>query len=189
MRKGRLIAVCGPMFAGKTTLLIKEYGEGRGVVIFKPDLDRRFTKRPVLVTHDGEEIPSVLVNNDRPEEMLELVGEVDKVLVDEVNFFGQSLVAVVEELLARGKEVWVAGLDRYADGEPWGSMPRLKKLADRVYELTARCDGEGGKCREPAVYSYFKKPNMEKVTVAGVEEYGAACAKHHKELHQKSKTN
>lgn len=180
-----MIAVSGPMFAGKTTLLIREYGMGEDVVIFKPDLDKRFTKRPVLVTHDGHEIPSVLVNNDRPEEMLELVGEARRVLVDEVNFFDQSLVEVIKRLVGEGKEVWVAGLSRFADGDVWEPMATLEKLADERHELTARCDGAGGRCKQPATRSYFKKSNMDKITVAGVSEYGAACSKHYRQLHHR----
>lgn len=183
MKRGKLVAIAGPMFAGKTSYLIKVYGEGRGVVVFKPDLDKRYTKRPVVVSHDRREIPSVLVNNDRPEEMLELVAEAKTVLIDEVNFFADSIREVVEKLRNQGVDVYVAGLNRYADGDEWGAMNALTQIADERYELTARCDGEGGKCKSPATRSYRKIPNMERVQVAGADEYGAACEEHYRKLH------
>ncbi|MFH1244827.1 MAG: thymidine kinase [bacterium] len=183
MKRGKLFTVSGPMFAGKTNLLIKEYGGGQDAVVFKPDLDRHYTKKPLVVSHDRLEIPSVLVNNDRPEEMLELVGEVGRVFIDGISFFSEALIAVVEKLLDQGKEVWVVGLDRYADGEPWGPMLKIKMKADKHYELFARCDGLQGKCSKPATRSYYKKPHMHRLTVAGVEEYGAACEEHYQILH------
>jgi thymidine kinase len=187
MKKGKLVAIAGPMFAGKTTELIRIYGEGEGVVVFKPDLDKRYTKQPLVVSHDRVEIPSVLVNNDKPEEMLELIGETKTVLVDEVNFFTPSIVQVIEQLLTKGVDVYVAGLDRFADGGVWEPMAGLIKKADQVVMLTARCDGMEGECKAPATRSYFKAPNMDKITVAGADQYGAACEQHYVELHHKGK--
>ena len=187
MKKGKLVAITGPMFAGKTTFLIKVYGDGDGVVVFKPDLDKRYTKRPVVVSHDRSEIPSVLVNNDRPEEILELVGESKKVLIDEVNFFGDQVVEVVKKLLNCGVDVYVAGLDRYADGDMWGSMQQFIQMAEEKHVLTARCDGEQGQCKNPATHSYRKVAEMDRVQVAGASEYGPACSEHYRILHHKPK--
>ena len=49
MKKGKLIAVYGPMFSGKTTYLIEQFDKGRSAVVFKPDLDERYTKKPVVI--------------------------------------------------------------------------------------------------------------------------------------------
>ena len=187
MKKGKLVAITGPMFAGKTTYLIKVYGDGDGIVVFKPDLDKRYTKRPVVISHNKSEIPSVLVNNDRPEEMLELVGDSRTVLVDEVNFFAESVVGVVEKLVMNGVNVYVAGLNMYADGDAWGPMNELMSLADEKHELTARCDGEQGNCSAPATRSYRKVPEMDRVQVSGAAEYGAACREHYPQLHHAPK--
>ena len=49
MTKGKLTAVYGSMFSGKTTYLIEQFDKGSSAVVFKPDLDERYTKKPAVV--------------------------------------------------------------------------------------------------------------------------------------------
>lgn len=183
--KGQLIAIYGPMFSGKTNYLIEQFGEGEASVVFKPDLDERYTKRPVVVSHDRREIPAVLVNHKRPLEMTNLLGEYERVLIDEVNFFSLELVPFVQGLVTHGKQVYVAGLALDSEQQLFGPMTELLKIADKVVKLTAKCDGDQGKCREKATHSYRKIPKQVQIRVAGVDEYGAACKKHYGQLHHK----
>lgn len=186
-KRGKLTVIYGPMFAGKTTHIIREVGDGVGAVVFKPDLDARYTKRPVVVSHNHEEIPAVLVNHRKPWEMGDLVGEAKRIFIDEVNFFDQSLVEWVREQLDAGRHVFASGLMYDSEGEVFGPMSELLKLADQKIEVAARCDGENGQCQEPATKSYRKVPKSEQVRVAGADEYGAACAKHYPVLHHRPK--
>lgn len=186
-RKGSLTAVYGPMFSGKTTYLIEKYGEGKGAVVFKPDLDERYTKRPVVISHDRLEIPAVLVNHKRPGEMTDLLGEFERIFIDEVNFFALDLVPFVKQLVDDGKHVYVAGLLLDSERNIFGPMSELLKIANEKIEVSARCDGNKGKCREPATLSYRKVPKTEQVRVAGANEYGAACEAHYSLLHHKPK--
>lgn len=184
--RGKLTAVCGPMFSGKTTYLIRTFGDGTDAVVFKPDLDARYTKRPVVISHDKEEIPAVLVNHQHPQEMVDLVGTCRRVFIDEVNFFDESLMPYVEQFLAEGRDVYVSGLSEDAEGRVFGPMRLLVAQADERVDLAARCDGMSGTCPAPATRSYRKIPRAEQVSVAGADEYGAACARHYTELHHKA---
>lgn len=187
MTRGKLTAVYGPMFSGKTTYLIQQFDKGNSAVVFKPDLDERYTKKPVVVSHNQEMIPAVLVNHLKPEEMKDLVGDFKVVMIDEVNFFHESLIETVRTFLAEGRDVYVAGLTFDSEYNAWNPMTKLVEMADEKVEMTARCDGEGGKCRLPATHSYRKIPKEVLVRVAGVDEYGAACAKHYPQLHHRPK--
>ena len=187
MKKGKLTAIYGPMFSGKTTYLIEWFGKESGTVVFKPDLDARYTKRPVVISHDNAEIPAVLVNHKKPEEMGYLVAEFQKVVIDEVNFFHDSLIDVIEQFLSEGRDVYVAGLTFDSERNVWNPMTKLVEMADEKVEMTAKCDGEGGKCSKPATFSYRKIPKEELVRVAGAKEYGAACPEHYLILHHKPK--
>lgn len=185
MSKGKLVAVYGPMFSGKTTYIIEAVGTGRDAVVFKPDLDARYTKRPVVVSHNQAEIPAVLVNHKKPWEMSGLVGEAKRIFIDEVNFFDEQLVEWVSEMLDSGREVTVAGLVYDSEGEVFGPMLKLIQHAEEKIEIAAKCDGEEGKCPLPATRSYRKTPKTEQVRVAGADEYGAACEDHYSKLHHR----
>lgn len=185
MKKGKLIAVYGPMFSGKTTYLIKQFGGGENAVVFKPDLDERYTKKPLVISHNQEMIPAVLVNHLKPDEMKALVADFKKVMIDEVNFFHESLIDVVKEFLSEGRDVYVSGLYLDSERTVWGPMATLIELADEKVEVTARCDGDNGQCKSPAVLSYRKIPKIEQVRVAGADEYGATCELHYEQLHHR----
>lgn len=189
MKKGKLVVIHGPMFSGKTTYLIEQFDKGTGAVVFKPDLDQRYTKNPAVVSHNREIIPAVLVNHLKPEEMAMLVGDYRTVMIDEVNFFADSVVDVVTQFLNEGREVYLAGLVLDSERKVWGPMSKLIMMADENVEVSAKCDGDGGKCPVPATLSYRKIPRAEQVSVAGVEEYGACCENHYSELHHSPKKN
>lgn len=187
MTKGKLVAVYGPMFSGKTTYLIEQFDKGASAVVFKPDLDERYTKKPVVISHNQAMIPAVLVNHLKPEEMKDLVGDFKVVMIDEVNFFHDSLIDTVKTFLDEGRDIYVAGLALDSERQIFGPMTRLIELADETVEVAARCDGDGAKCKEPATLSYRKIPKTEQVRVAGADEYGAACTKHYDGLHHRPK--
>lgn len=184
LKRGKLTVVWGPMFSGKTTYLIENFGQGHGVVVFKPDLDERYTKKPAVVTHDGLKIPAVLVDHCAPSEMKILVGGSRLVLIDEANFFEpRALVRTIQELLQEGVDVCVDGLALDSELAVWEPMAGLIKIADESIELKAKCDGDGGNCKRGAIYTYCKAPKKKRIEVAGAEVYGASCSKHYEELH------
>ena len=181
---GRLTTIYGPMFSGKTTYLIQIFRKTPSGVVFKPNLDTRYTERPVVVAHTKDEIPATFVSYGDPTQLLLLVGQHRFVFIDEVNFFSPDLVEVVQTLLGLGISVYAAGLVYDTEQQVWGPMERLIALADEKIEVFARCDGEGGACLQPATKSYRKIPSIAQVQVGGAGEYGACCAMHYQTLHQ-----
>lgn len=186
-KRGKLTVIWGPMFSGKTNWLIEKFGNGVGSVVFKPDLDARYTKEPLVISHDQDEMPAVLVNHRAPSEMLAMTEGVKRVLIDEANFFSQSLVEVIETMLEQGTDVCVDGLMLDSERVVWGPVKELLEKSDEEIELAARCDGDEGKCSREASLSYRKTPNKEQVRVAGSDEYGACCTDHYQDLHRKYK--
>lgn len=187
--QGRLVVGYGPMWAGKTTWLIEHYGDGEGVLAFKPAIDTRYTKNPVLKAHTQLEVPARMVAVETPREILEAVlgaeAIIERVLIDETNFFDDRLLAVVESLLISGRDVFAAGLLLDSDRNDFGATRKLIALADDVVEQFARCDfinGEGN-CRLPACYTYARKKKESQLVVGAAELYGAVCRVHYEVLH------
>lgn len=179
----------GPMYASKTKKLVAAYGDGVGVVAVRPAIDNRYGGQDRIYSKEkGINAPAVAVDHTHPEEILKLVQaalDVRKVIIDEASFFvADPFLKVVQMLRQNNIEVVVGGLAYDANRHPWGPILELLKW-DGVEEnvLTARCDGDSGKCQNPAIWSYAKSTKKEVLEVGSENLYGACCDNHYLELH------
>jgi thymidine kinase len=140
-----LEVIMGPMFSGKTSELIRlvereVYAKKKGA-IFKIAFDKRYSVKQV-VTHNGLRYDAHTVASS--EEGLRKIEEVtasnglDAVGVDEVNFFPQTVVGVLDKL-AQSKRVIACGLNLDFKAEPFETTMELAARADRVRYLSAIC--------------------------------------------------
>ncbi|MFP3813512.1 thymidine kinase, partial [Bacillus sp. SIMBA_005] len=63
----------------------------------------------------------------------------DVIAVDEVQFFGESIIGDLSLLADKGYRVIAAGLDMDFRGEPFGVVPNLMAVAESVTKLQAVC--------------------------------------------------
>ncbi|MEP7166677.1 MAG: thymidine kinase [Candidatus Woesebacteria bacterium] len=179
---GKLMIVTGPMFAGKTTALLSaasRYPADR-IRIFKPKIDVRYSKQAV-VSHTGEQIPAILIDQDCPDLLSSLAGNTQAIFIDELNFFDfDSLSPQIEAVRAKNIEVFGYGLSYDFAKNPFGATLSLIAKADSVLSLQAICDG----CGKPAKHSYRKKKMDEYLVIGGAELYGACCQACWRELAQ-----
>lgn len=180
---GSIEVVCGSMFSGKTDELIRRMRRAviakQKVQVFKPSIDNRYAVEKVT-SHAGNDFAAIPVKNSS--EILEqLQPDVTVVGVDEAQFFDPNIVDVVATLASRDIRVLIAGLDQDFRGEPFGPMPILMALAEKVDKLQAICM----ECGEPASRTQRLvdgKPARydEPIVIVGASEmYEARCRKHH----------
>ncbi|PFG39532.1 thymidine kinase [Georgenia soli] len=192
MRKdglGRLQVVCGPMFAGKSEELLRRVRRaqlaGLAVEIVNHALDERHGVGHVA-SHSGLSVPSHAVPDVAG--LVQLVAEqrLDLLAIDEAQFFGNDLVAVVEDLVLRGVTVVVAGLCVTFDGRPFEPLPSLMAIAEDVTKLTAVCTVCG---EDAAFHQRVREGELPDDGVAdaraataehvgGIETYQARCRRH-----------
>lgn len=187
---GWLEVICGSMFSGKTEELIRrirqsEYGRLK-VKVFKPAIDNRYSNHSID-SHNGSSFAAQSVNNS--EEILSIVEEdVNVVGIDEVQFFDEKIVHVVDQLANQGRRVIVAGLDTNFRGEPFGCMPTLMALSDSITKLNAICTI----CSAPASRTQrliHGKPaayDEPVILVGAAESYEPRCRLHHEVPHKLS---
>jgi len=172
-RAGRIELICGCMFSGKSERLIERIRQARAtgirVAAFKHASDDRYANTQI-VTHSGWREPAYPVAS--PERIAELAGNAAMILIDEVQFFGADLAPTCEQLAEQGCEMVLAGLDRNARGEPFGSMPEIEQLADSVTRVRAVC----AKCGKPAEFSQRITPVEDGKMIGGAESYEPRCA-------------
>ncbi|CAN1288771.1 Thymidine kinase [Linum perenne] len=128
---GEVHVIVGPMFAGKTTALLRriksEGNSGRNVAMVKSSKDDRYAIDSV-VSHDGAKFPCWAL--------------------PDLTSFHSKLGEFFEDLYdfcckaadQDGKTVIVAGLDGDYLRRSFGSVLEVIPLADTVTKLTARCE-------------------------------------------------
>ena len=171
-KSGCIEVICGSMFSGKTEELIRRLRRAQfanqKTAIFKPFVDNRYSDVDV-VSHDFHSISSTPIKS--PSEMLEIIGDVQVVGIDEAQFFDSSLPAVVTELANRGIRVIIAGLDTDYLGKPFGPMPDLMAIAEDVQKVHAICV----KCGGLANHSHRLSKSEELVVLGEKDVYEPLC--------------
>lgn len=179
MSKGCLEVVTGPMFAGKTSALLRKARAFQGeMVLIKPSFDTRYGICEIK-THDG--VAAAAFNLTNTDEILQsdTVGKAQAVFFDEIQFFtepyfGGDIIACIETLTGRRQTVVCCGLDLNWKGEPFDIVSKLKSIADRTVPLQARC----AVCGEPAIYTHKRGGSDADIELGAGEIYEPRCAKH-----------
>jgi len=193
MKTGLIEVIYGPMFSGKTSELIRQIEMAlvskSEIIAFKPKIDSRYQKNKIC-TNNGRSFKSVVVKDSL--EIIKVIKKaknpITKIFIDEVQFFDKKIVDVVTFLSKdKGIDVTMAGLAQDFKGEPFGEMPNLLGIAQKVQSLTAICVYEkdnGSICRRPACFTQRLvngKPapyNSPIILVGGADSYTARCEKH-----------
>ena len=167
------------MFSGKSEELIRRVKRAiiarRAVQVFKPSIDDRFGQE-VVRSHDGDSFVARPVRTS--DAIMPLVAPEKTVVgIDEVQFFDAGIIGVARSLVASGRRVICAGLDLDFRGEPFGPVPTLLALAEKVDKLEAICVV----CGEPAtrtqrivdgVPAFYDEPI---IVIGAKEAYEARC--------------
>jgi thymidine kinase len=180
---GSIEVVCGSMFSGKTDELIRRLVRAtiakQKVQVFKPAIDVRYAVEKVT-SHAGSNYDATPV-----EKSIDVLSKIDKdttvVAIDEAQFFDPEVVQVVQQLASRGTRVLVAGLDTDFRGEPFGPMPILMSIAERVDKLHAICMVCGNEAsRTQRLVNGNPARYDDPVVIVGASEmYEARCRVHH----------
>lgn len=180
---GGLEVVVGSMFSGKSEELIRRVKRAviarRTVQVFKPAIDDRFGSELVR-SHDGDSFVAHPVRSST-DIIAMLSPETSVVGIDEVQFFDPGIVGVVRQLVADGRRVICAGLDLDFRGEPFGPVPTLLALAERVDKLDAICVVCGGSAtRTQRIVNGVPAHYDDPIIVIGAQEaYEARCRSCH----------
>jgi thymidine kinase len=91
--------------------------------------------------------------------------------IDEAHFFEDTLVGAIHVLVARGIHVLVAGLNLDYLGRPFGPMPELLALANRIVRKTAIC----ARCGDAAAFSQRLVESSDQILIGAAEMYEPRC--------------
>lgn len=177
---GWIEVICGPMFSGKTTELLRRLNRarmaGKSYSLFKPAIDSRYSSTDV-VSHDRYSMPAHTIDPGLEFLTSTLGSHRSSVIgIDEVQFFTSPILVEQLKMMAdQGKIIIVSGLDQDYRGVGFGPMPALLAEAEYVTKLSAVCV----QCGNPAGRTHRILGGINQVEVGGVDRYEARCRRCH----------
>lgn len=181
--------IAGCMFSGKSEELNRRLRRaeiaGQKIAAYKPSNDDRyhsekiashsnstFTARPFK---SFDHLVKMIMTSKQESDLFP-----DIIAIDEVQFLPNDIVPFVEMLAYSRVRVILSGLDMDYLGKPFGPMPQLMAVADRVDKISAICiatDVDKNICGKPATRSFRlpAKDTGDLVQIGAVDAYQARC--------------
>lgn len=179
-REGWIEVITGVMFSGKSEELLRRVRRatiaGKDVQVFKSHLDDRYEGLQRVSSHDGTTIQAHPISHSRG--IAELVGpETEVVAVDEAQFLDGGVIRVANALADQGRRVILAGTDMDFRGEPFGPIPQLLAVAEKIDKLHAICVrcGELATRNQRLIEGRPAPVEGPTIQVGGAESYEARC--------------
>ena len=172
---GRIELIIGPMFAGKSTELIRRtrrYARTRkNVLVIKYKADTRYSVESVS-THDRIEHRAESCSELR--EVDHLLDNIDVVAIDEGQFF-PDLLSWTDRVANSGRVVIIACLDADFLRAPFGDVCQLVPRAELITKLTAVCN----RCTADAAFTLRTTNATQQELIGGAEMYEPVCRSCH----------
>lgn len=179
---GRIEAICGCMFSGKTEELIRRLHHvtiaRQKLAAFTPRRDTRYAMGN-LVSHNGVKIEAHVIDSVRTIPDL-LPEHVQVIAIDELHFLDDDpdeVASICQHLADQGYRVIVAGLDQDFRAEPFLAMAKLLAIAeqtDKLYAICVKCGAYA--TRSQRLIDGAPVPaNAPTIAVGGLELYEARC--------------
>jgi thymidine kinase len=181
---GWVEVVSGVMFSGKSEELLRRVRRAliakKKVQVFKSQLDDRYGGVFTVSSHDGHEAEAHPVSSSV--QIAEGVkADIEVVAIDEAQFLDLGIVSVANALADQGLRVIVAGTDMDFRGEPFGPIPQLLAIAEKVDKLHAICVkcGDLATRNQRLIGGRPAPAEGPTIQVGGSESYEARCRRCH----------
>jgi thymidine kinase len=176
---GYLELIIGPMYAGKSTELIRIINRykclNKKIIIINHDFNDRYGLKG-LTTHNSVKVDScinLLKLGDLDKNILK---DSDVIIIEELQFFEDAYNIVIDWCDNLNKSVICAGLDGDFLRNPFGDVLRLIPHAEKITKLNALCK----RCGDGTLAHFTKRiiENNDTTLVGSDGLYEAVCRKH-----------
>lgn len=176
---GCIEMITGPMFAGKSEELLRRINRLRyakkSFLVFKPSIDNRYSESEV-VSHSKRAYKCISIS--KGSDILKYYQKgIQAICIDEVQFFDDSIIEVIDFLAQDGVRVICAGLDCDFKGDPFKISATILAKAEYVTKLTAICCvcGREANMTQRLINGEPASVNDPVVLVGASEAYEARC--------------
>jgi thymidine kinase len=168
---GKLNLIMGPMFSGKSTILLTRYRRyqiaGKKCLLIKYAKDNRYTdSEEMLVTHD--QISYRATSCNKLAEVHDFVQDYDVICIDEIQFY-EDASHYCDLWANSNKIVEVCGLNGDYLRKPFEQISLLVPLADDISFVTAVCKATG----KDACFTMRLSDEKEQEVIGSTDKYQA----------------
>ncbi len=182
MSHGYLELIIGPMYAGKSTELIRIIHRykclNKNITVINHVLNNRYGSTG-LTTHNNERIDNCVILDKLSDLDNSLLANSDVIIIEELQFFSDAYDTVCKWCDVDNKIVIGAGLDGDFKKNPFGDVLRLIPHAEKVTKLSALCK----RCNDGTLAHFTMRTVKDNcLTLIGSNDmYEAVCRKHFQE--------
>lgn len=182
--------IIGPMFAGKTTELIRKvkrhYYSKMKCAILKYSKDIRYGNEDCLITHDRQKLDSrtdeievLSFSENWDDEFIENLEKFQVIGIDECQFFPR-LREFCETLMLQNKIVYAAGLSADYNLQMFPEIINTLPLASHINFLSSVCEMCGNDHSQTS-YLHKSDDQMEdNILIGGKDKYFPLCLRCYK---------
>tara|TARA_A100001015_G_C14777283_1_gene627728 strand:- start:266 stop:811 length:546 start_codon:yes stop_codon:yes gene_type:complete len=169
---GSLEIIMGPMFSGKTELLIEKYNccVEKFKIAINYYKDVRYGEN-IISSHNKKSIPSInieflsdIFNNPN------FIKDTSYIFINEAQFFTDLKDSVIKLIEQYNKHVIICGLDSDYKREKFGHMWDLIPFADNIIKLKGQCNS----CSNQSLFTH-RITNEKNQEVIGSTNYIPLC--------------
>jgi len=178
-KKGSIDLYIGPMFSGKSTMLIRIANKyksiGKKILAINNKKDNRYGYNKII-THDKISIDCIMVDNLNTilEKYYNEFIEADIILIEELQFF-DDISFIIKAVDKYYKKIIVTGLDGNYLRKPFQSVIDLIPYADNIKKLTGFCKTCSNET--PGIFSKRIINLDSNILIGGEDKYICVCRK------------
>lgn len=177
---GKLTLIIGPMFSGKSTLLLTRYRRyriaGKTCLLVKYQGDTRYpNSEELLITHD--QISYKATSCSTLEEIDQFIQNYDVICIDEIQFYPDAHV-YCDRWANQGKIVEACGLSGDFRRRPFEQISLLIPMCEDIFHVKAVCKATG----KDAPFSKRLTNEMEQEVIGSTDKYIAASREEYLKL-------
>ena len=161
----------GPMHSSKSETMIKYYNKiynKHSILVLKPKVD---TRDEGIIRSKGSNkyIDAICIKN--LEEIVNYVNEdITNIFIDEIQFLTGNVKTLLKLSIMDDIDIYCAGLNMTSEQEPFGLMPQILAISDKIINTYSSCNV----CGRKAIYTYYDG-NKESEVLVGDEGYMSLC--------------
>ena len=180
-KQGYLELIIGPMYAGKSTELIRIINRykclNKNIVIINHTFNNRYGSVG-LTTHNKQNVDNCVILSMLKDLELQknIFEKAEVIIIEELQFFTDAFDTIISWCDIHKKSVVAAGLDGDFMRNPFGDVLRLIPHAEKITKLTALCK----KCGDGTCAPFTKRTtkDTDKTIIGSDDVYEAVCRTH-----------